>query len=107
MPAAALLALAIIAEVLGTVALRMSDGFSRPLPSVGAVLGYALAFALLAPVLKELDIGLVYAIWAGVGTALIAVIGVLAWGEPAGAIKVLSIAAVILGVVGLNLSSGH
>ncbi|MGI8660046.1 MAG: DMT family transporter [Thermoleophilaceae bacterium] len=107
MPAAALLALAIIAEVLGTVALRMSDGFSRPLPSVGAVLGYALAFALLAPVLKELDIGLVYAIWAGVGTALIAVIGVLAWGEPTGAIKVLSIAAVILGVVGLNLSSGH
>lgn len=107
MPAAALLALAIIAEVLGTVALRMSDGFSRPLPAVGAVLGYLLAFALLAPVLKELDIGLVYAIWAGVGTALIAVIGVLAWGEPTGAIKVLSIAAVILGVVGLNLSSGH
>lgn len=107
MPAAALLALAIVAEVLGTVALRMSDGFSKPLPSIGAVLGYVLAFALLAPVLKELDIGLVYAIWAGVGTALIAVIGVLAWGEPTGAIKVLSIAAVILGVVGLNLSSGH
>lgn len=107
MLAPVLLALAILAEVLGTVALRMSDGFSRPLPSFAAVVGYVLAFALLAPVLKELDIGLVYAIWAGVGTAMIAVIGVLAWGEPAGAIKILSIGAVILGVVGLNLSSAH
>ena len=107
MLAPALLALAIASEVLGTVALRMSDGFSKPLPSVGAVVGYVLAFALLAPVLKELDIGLVYAIWAGVGTALIAVIGVLAWDEPAGTIKVLSIGAVIVGVIGLNLSSAH
>ena len=107
MPASILLALAIAAEVLGTVALRQSDGFSRPLASTAAVVGYVLAFALLAPVLEQLDIGLVYAIWAGVGTALIAVIGVLAWGEPAGAIKVLSIAAVIAGVVGLNLSGAH
>jgi len=107
MPPAALLALAISAEVLGTVALRMSDGFSKPLPSVAAIVGYVLAFALLAPVLKELDLGLVYAIWAGVGTAVIAVIGVLAWGEPAGAIKLLSIGAVILGVVGLNLSGAR
>jgi len=102
-----LLSLAIAAEVLGTVALRISDGFSKPLFSAAAVAGYVLAFVLLAPVLKQLDIGLVYAIWAGVGTAAIAVIGVLAWGEPAGAIKVLSIAAVILGVVGLNLSGAH
>lgn len=102
-----LLTLAISAEVLGTVALRVSDGFSKPLPSLVAVVGYVLAFGLLAPVLKELDIGLVYAIWAGAGTALIAVIGVLAWGEPAGAIKVLSIGAVILGVIGLNLSGAH
>lgn len=107
MPPAALLALAISAEVLGTVALRMSDGFSRPLPSVAAIVGYVLAVALLAPVLKELDLGLVYAIWAGVGTAVIAVIGVLAWGEPAGAIKLLSLGAVILGVVGLNLSGAR
>ncbi len=106
-PAGLLLALAIVAEVAGTLALRASDGFSRPLPSVVVVLGYGLAFWLLALVLRELPVGFVYAVWAGAGTALVAGIGIVAFGEPATALRLASLALVILGVVGLNLAGGH
>lgn len=102
-----LLGLAIATEVFGTVLLRVSDGFTKLGPSIGVVVGYVASVILLARVLRELDIGLAYAIWAGVGTATIAIIGVAAWDEPMGAIKVLSLAAVIAGVIGLNLSTAH
>ena len=67
--------------------LRYSDGFSRPLPSAIVVVGYAISFWLLSLILKELSVGTTYAIWAGAGTAAIAVIGIVALGEPATAIK--------------------
>lgn len=104
MPAALLLGLAIVSEVVGTVALQVSDGFSKPAAAVVSVIGYLLSFAFLALVLKQLDIGVVYAVWAGAGTAAIAVIGVAAFGEPMDAIKAVSIVAIIGGVVGLNLT---
>lgn len=107
MSPAILLALAILSEVLGTVLLRLSDGMSKLAPSVGMLAAYGISVYLLALVLKHIDIGLTYAIWAGVGTAMVAVIGMAAWGEPMGPIKVLSIAAVIVGVIGLNLSGAH
>jgi small multidrug resistance pump len=102
-----LLTFAIVAEVFGTVLLRVSDGMTKLWPSVGMLVGYVLSVVLLAQVLKQIEIGFTYAVWAGVGTAMIAVIGVLAWDESMDAIKVLSIGAVIFGVVGLNLSSAH
>lgn len=104
MPATLLLALAIASEVVATVALNVSDGFARPAAAVVSVIGYVLSFAFLAFVLKHLDVGLVYAIWAGAGTAAVAVIGVTAFGEPVSAIKAVSILAIIGGVAGLNLS---
>ncbi|HEY8581739.1 MAG TPA: multidrug efflux SMR transporter [Capillimicrobium sp.] len=107
MPAAVLLAVAILTEVTATVALRESDGFSRLWPSVIVVVGYGASFFFLALVLKKLEIGLVYAVWSGAGTALIAVIGILAFGETATAIKVGSIALIVLGVVGLNVGGAH
>jgi small multidrug resistance pump len=107
MSPAVLLALAIVSEVIGTVLLRVSDGMSKLVPSVGMLAAYGVSVYLLALVLKHIDIGLTYAIWAGAGTAMVAVIGVLAWNEPMGLVKVLSIGAVILGVVGLNLSGAH
>ncbi len=107
MPVAALLAIAIAAEVAATVSLRYSDGFSKPLPSAIVVVGYATSFWLLSLILKELSVGTTYAIWAGAGTAVIAVIGIVALGEPATAIKLASIALIVAGVVGLNLSGAH
>lgn len=107
MSPAILLAFAILLEVFGTTMLRVSDGMSKAVPSIAALAAYAVSFYLLAKVLEHLDIGLTYAIWAGVGTATVAVIGVAVWGEPMGVVKVLSIVAVIAGVIGLNLSGAH
>ena len=104
MPAAVLLSVAILSEVAGTIALKYTDGFTRPLPSAIVVAGYALSFWMLALVLKELPIGLTYAVWAAVGTAMVAAIGIVAFGEPAGTLKLLSIGLIIAGVVGLNLA---
>jgi small multidrug resistance pump len=107
MPVSLLLALAIASEVAATVSLRYAHGFTEPLPSVVVVAGYAVSFWLLALVLKELSVGTTYAIWAGAGTAVIAVIGMVALGEPATALKLASLALIIAGVVGLNLSGAH
>jgi small multidrug resistance pump len=107
MPAAALLAVAILSEVAGTIALKYTDGFTRPLPSAVVVAGYALSFWMLALVLKEMPIGLTYAVWAAVGTAMVAAVGILAFGEPAGTLKLLSLGLIIAGVVGLNLAGSH
>jgi multidrug transporter EmrE-like cation transporter len=98
------LALAIVSEVTGTVALRQSDGFTKPIPSAIVVLGYALSFWMLALSLRKLELGLVYAVWAGVGTAAIATIGIVAFDEPANAIKLACILVIICAVIGLNLS---
>lgn len=107
MPVAALLSLAIVTEVVGTVALRYSDGFTKLAPSAIVVLGYGASFWLLALVLKELSVGTTYAVWSAAGTALIAALGILAFGEPATALKLASLGLIILGVVGLNLAGSH
>ena len=107
MPAGLLLTLAIGAEVAATLLLKTTDGFTRLLPSVGVVAGYAISIALLTKIVKQLDVGLVYAVWAGAGTAIVAVAGVLLWSEPLGWLKLLSLTAVIVGVVGLNVSGAH
>jgi small multidrug resistance pump len=100
-----LLALAILSEVTGTVALRLSDGFTRLVPSAVVVVGYGLSFYLLSLTLRRLELGITYAVWAGVGTALVAVIGVIALGESLNALKVLGLALVVAGVLSLNLGS--
>jgi len=99
-----LLMAAIAAEVGGTTCLKLSDGFSRLVPSVGVVVLYALSFVSLAAVLKSMDVSVAYAIWAGLGTALIAVMGVVIFDEPISGIRVASLAFIIVGVVGLQLS---
>ena len=104
---AILLTIAILAEVAGTVALKYTDGFTNLGPSALVVAGYGLSFWMLALVLRDLPIGLTYAVWAAVGTALIAAIGIVAFGEPATTLKLLSLGLIIAGVVGLNLAGGH
>ncbi len=102
-----MLAAAIAAEVAGTTAMKYSEGFTRLWPSLITVVGYVLAFVLLAQTLKTLSIGTAYAIWAGAGTAAVAAIGILWMGESAGLAKLAGIALIIAGVVVLNLGGAH
>jgi len=104
---ALILAAAIASEVVGTLALKASDGFTRPLPAMIVVAGYALSFWLLALVLKHLSVGTTYAVWSAVGTAAIALVGMVAYGETANALKLASLGLIVLGVVGLNAAGGH
>ncbi|GGT78607.1 DMT family transporter [Streptomyces coeruleorubidus] len=102
-----LLAAAITAEVGATTAMKYSDGFSRLGPSLLTLLGYLVSFALLAQTLKTVSVGTAYAIWAGVGTAAIATIGIVFLGEGMSVAKAAGIALIIIGVVVLNLGGAH
>ncbi|MBV7249033.1 MULTISPECIES: DMT family transporter [Streptomyces] len=102
-----LLAAAIAAEVAGTTAMKYSEGFTRLWPSLGTVVGYLIAFTLLAQTLKTLSVGTAYAIWAGVGTAAVALIGILFLGESSNLVKIAGIALIVAGVVVLNLGGAH
>jgi len=100
------LALAILLEVAGTTCMKLSDGFTKTVPSIFLFVFYTLSFGMLTLALKRIDVSIAYAVWSGVGTALIATIGVLWFQEPMTALKLISLALIIIGVVGLNLSGG-
>ncbi len=99
-----LLLLAIGFELAGTTAMKMSQGFTKIGPSVVMGVCYICCFSLLTLAIKELDVSLAYAIWSGLGTALITVIGIVFFREPSSTLKIVSIGLIILGVIGLNLS---
>ncbi len=98
------LLLAILLEVAGTTSLKLSAGFTRLVPSILIFVFYALSFSVFTLALKKIEVSVGYAIWAGLGTALIATIGVLYFKEPLTALKLLSLALIIGGVVGINVS---
>ncbi len=102
-----MLAGAIAAEVAATTAMKYSEGFSRFGPSLVTVLGYVLSFLLLAQTLKTVSIGSAYAIWSGVGTAAVAAIGLVFFGEGLGVAKVAGLVLIVGGVVVLNLGGSH
>ncbi|WP_030347954.1 DMT family transporter [Streptomyces sp. NRRL S-1022] len=102
-----LLAGAIATEVAATTAMKYSAGFSRLGPSLVTALGYVVSFALLARTLRTVQIGTAYAIWSGVGTAAVAVLGLLLFGEGLNPTKVAGILLIIGGVVVLNLGGAH
>lgn len=98
-----LLAVAILAEVAGTISLQLSNGFSRLAPSVVVVLGYVVSFALLSIVLKRgLPVAVAYAVWSALGVALIAGVGVVWLDQRLSALQVLGLALVVAGVVALE-----
>jgi small multidrug resistance pump len=99
------LAGAILLEVAGTTAMKLSQGFSRPLPSVLLFVFYGASFALMTLAVKRIDMSVSYAIWSGVGTALIALIGFGWFREPVTALKVASMMLIVIGVIGLNVDS--
>lgn len=98
-----LLALTIITEVIATLSLRATEGFTKLVPSVVVVAGYGLSFWLMALTLRYLQLGVVYAIWSGVGTAIVAAVGILFLDEPARWNILAGIGLVIAGVVLLNI----
>ncbi|MFD4431816.1 DMT family transporter [Nocardia sp. NPDC058497] len=102
------LALAIATEVTATVSLKLSEGFTKLVPSVVVVIGYGAAFFFLSQALKRgMSIGVAYGIWSAVGVAAIAAIGVLFLGERLTLIQVGGIGLVILGVLALELGGAH
>ena len=98
-----LLATAIVLEVAGTTSMKLSDGLSRLIPSVLVFVFYAASFVAFSIALKRIEVSVAYAIWAGIGTAAIAVIGILYFSESVTALKLISIVLIVAGVVGLNL----
>lgn len=99
----AYLTLAIVSEVIATLALKASDGFSVLLPSLVVIVGYSFAFYLLSKALEFLPLSIAYAIWSGVGTAATAVLGIVLFDDPFSLRLVFGIVAIIGGVVFLNL----
>ena len=99
------LAIAIVAEVAATSALKASEGFTRLGPTLIVVAGYGLAFYCLSLVLRTVPVGIAYAIWAGVGIVLIALIGWLVLRQPLDVAAVVGIALIVAGVVVIQLFS--
>lgn len=99
------LAAAIVFEVGGSTAMKLSQGLTRPWPIAGMIVFYGVAFACNAMALKRLDLSVTYAIWSGMGTALVAIVGMTYFKEPMSALRIGSIVLIIFGVCGLALST--
>ena len=100
------LTLAILSEVAGTTCMKLSAGFTKSTPSALMWLFYGVSFYFLTLTLEKVDVSVAYAIWSGVGTALIATVGVLYFREPFGILKLIGIVAIIGGVVALRIAGG-
>lgn len=101
------LAAAIVFEILGTMSMKYSEGFTKVVPSVLIFVCYGICFVGLTMALKTLPVSAVYAIWAGVGTAIMAVVGRYVFDEPFPIQKVLATSLIILGVVILNFTGNE
>lgn len=99
-----LLCLAIVFETTGTLFMKMSEGFTKVIPSIMMVVSYIICFAFLSYSLKYIEVGKAYAIWSGLGTFLITIIGVLVFKESITIAKVSGTGLIISGVILLNLS---
>lgn len=91
-------------KICGTTSLKLSDGFTRFGPTGAVILCYGASFALLSLSLRGIDLSVAYAVWSGVGTAIVAAIGIVWFGESGGIWKLLSLALIVSGVAGLHLS---
>ncbi|MDT4864543.1 MAG: QacE family quaternary ammonium compound efflux SMR transporter [Betaproteobacteria bacterium HGW-Betaproteobacteria-9] len=99
------LGIAIVAEVIGTTALKASEGFTRLGPSVVVVVGYAVAFYCLSLVLKTIPVGVTYAIWSGLGVVLITLVALVVYGQKIDLAGLVGMGLIIAGVAVLNVFS--
>ncbi|MFF5171698.1 DMT family transporter [Micromonospora sp. NPDC000089] len=102
-----ILTFAILAEVLGTTLLKMTEGFTRLWPTLGLAASYLTAFYLVAVAVRDIPVSIAYAMWSGLGTAAIVAVGAAFLGEPLTLTKLVGVALVIGGVVVLNLGGAH
>ena len=105
--AALLLVVAILVEVVATAMLPRAEGFTNPTWTVAVVSGYAVSIWLLAIVVRTLPVSIAYAVWSGLGTAVVALIAFLFLGESMTPLKAASLLLIVVGVVGLNLAGAH
>jgi small multidrug resistance pump len=104
------LALAIVLEVIATSALKASEGFSKPLPTLVVAIGYGAAFYFLSLALRTIPVGVAYAVWSGIGIVLISAIGWVAFGQKLDLAALIGLSLIIAGVIVVNVfsaSSGH
>jgi len=101
------LLLAILLEVAGTISMKLAAGFNNLIPSILVFIFYGLSLASLTVALKGIELGIAYAIWAGLGTTLIVIIGIIQFNESTSVIKFICIVLIIAGVVGLKLSNSN
>jgi quaternary ammonium compound-resistance protein SugE len=94
-----------VLEVIWAVGLRYTEGFTRLWPSVATLLVMGLSFFLLSLAMRSLPAGTVYAVWVGIGAVGTAVVGIVLLGEPASLARILSILLIVIGIMGLKLSS--
>lgn len=99
------LAIAIVAEVIANASLKASEGFTKTMPSLLVIIGYGVAFYCLSLVLKTIPVGVAYAIWSGIGVALISIVGIVIFGQRLDLAAVIGILLIISGVVVLNVFS--
>ena len=99
------LAGAIALEIAGTISMKLSEGFSRTLPSVLIFVFYAGSFSLMTVAVKKIDVSVSYAIWSGVGTTAIALIGVYWFRESLTTMQIASIVLIVTGVIGLRVGA--
>ncbi|MDQ0862173.1 multidrug efflux SMR transporter [Bacillus sp. V2I10] len=102
-----LLAISIVSEVFGSSMLKATNGFKKILPSLGVIFGYGIAFYALSLSLKTLSLGVAYAIWAGLGTALTALVGIAIFKEKFNGKKLFGLVLIIGGVILLNVGGAH
>jgi small multidrug resistance pump len=99
------LAFAIIFEICGTTCMKLSEGFTKPLPSILIFVFYGISFISFTIALKKIEVSVAYAIWAGLGVALISLIGYIGFNEPMPPVRIASLALIAIGVIGLHMSS--
>ena len=93
-------------EVAWAVGLEYSDGLSKPWPTAGTVVALVISMALLAKALETLPVGTAYAVWTGIGAVGTAALGIMLFDEPAELTRIAFIGVIVVGIVGLHLSSG-
>ncbi len=103
----ALLGIAIALEIVATSLLKASDGFSRPWHGAGAIGLYSVCFWLMAFAFQRVPMGVAYAVWSGIGIVAIALIGLIVFRQPLSVVQWLCIALIVLGAIGLNLTTRH
>jgi len=96
---------AIVFEVCGTTCMKLSEGFHHIVPAALMIPFYILCFGCLTLAIRKIDVSVAYAVWAGVGTTLITLVGILWFRDPATLMKIIAIGLIVIGVVGLNLQS--